>query len=90
MVDDFGVKYSGKEHALQLKVAPKKKYRVITDWEGKLYIGIAIKWAYEKGTVQISMPGYVHAALHDLQHEKPKLPQESPYPWTQPVYGNNN
>ena len=36
------------------------------------------------------MPGYVRAALHDLQHDKPKKPQESPHPWTQPVYRNNN
>ena len=52
-----------------------------------MYIGIALKWCYEKGTVQISLPGYVSAELHYFQHEKPKLPQESPYPWTQPVYG---
>ena len=36
------------------------------------------------------MPGYVRAALHAFQHEKPKRPQDSPYPWTQPVYGKNN
>ena len=57
---------------------------------GKLYIGIALKWDYEKGTVQLSMPGYVRTALHDLQHEKPKRSQESPYTWKQPVYGKNN
>ena len=55
-----------------------------------MYIGIALKWEYEKGTVQLSMPGYVRAALHAFQHEKPKRPQDSPYPWTQPVYGKNN
>ena len=43
-VDDFGVKYSGKEHALHLKAALETKYKVTTDWEGKLYIGIALKW----------------------------------------------
>ena len=63
----------------------EKKYKVTTDWEGKLYIGIALKWDYEKGTVQISMTGYVRAALHDFQHDKPKQMQESPYPWTQPI-----
>ena len=36
------------------------------------------------------MPGYVHAALHSFQHEKPKIPQDSPYPWTQPKYGEKN
>ena len=55
-----------------------------------MYIGIALKWYHEKETVQLSIPGYVRAALHAFQHKKPKLPQESPYPWTQTVYGNNN
>ena len=36
------------------------------------------------------MPGYLRAALHSFQHEKPKQPQYSPYPWTQPIYVNNN
>ena len=36
------------------------------------------------------MPGYVRAALHAFPHEKPKQLQDSPYPWTQTVYGKNN
>ena len=63
VVDDFGQKYSGKEHALHLKAAIEDKYRVTIDWEVKLYIWIALKWDYEKGTIQISMPVHVHAAL---------------------------
>ena len=72
------VKYSGKEHALHLKSALEYKYKVNTDWEGKLYIGIALKWDYGKGMVQLSMPIYVCVALHYFQHEKTKIPQESP------------
>ena len=75
--DNFSVKYSGKEHALHLK-ASLKKYKVTTDRGGKLYIGIALKWDYEKGTVQLSMPDYVRAALHAFQHDKPKRLQDSP------------
>ena len=67
--DDFGVKYSGKEHALHLQAALEDKYKVTTDWEGKLYIEIALKWDYKKVTVQISMPGYVRAALHSFQQK---------------------
>ena len=40
VIDDFGAKYSVKEHALHLKSALEDKYTVTTDWEGKLYIGI--------------------------------------------------
>ena len=43
VVHDFGVEYLGKEHALHLKSALKDIYKVTTDWEGKLYIGIALK-----------------------------------------------
>ena len=55
-----------------------------------MHIGIALKWDYDKGTVQLSMSGYVCAALHSFQHEKSKRPQDSPYPWTQPIYEKNN
>ena len=82
VVDDFGVKYSGREHVLHLKAALEKKYRVTTEWEEKLYNGISIKCDYEKVTFQLSMPGYECAAIHAFQHEKHKQPQDSPYPWT--------
>ena len=72
MVDNFGVKYPGKDHALHLKSELETKYKVTTDWESKLYIGIALKCDHGKGRVKLSMPGYVHAALHAFQHEKPK------------------
>ena len=87
VVNGFGVKYSGRDHSLHLKSDLEDKYKVTTYWEEKLYIGISLKWDYEKGTVQNSMPGYVRTALHSFQHEKPKIPQDSPYPWTQPIYG---
>ena len=51
VVNDVGVKYSGKQHALHLKKALEEKYKVTTDWEGKLYIGIALKSDYEKCTI---------------------------------------
>ena len=35
------------------------------DWEGKLYIGIALNCDYEKVTFQNSMPGYV---VHHYTH----------------------
>ena len=36
------------------------------------------------------MPEYVCAEIYAFQHEKPKLPHDSPYPWTQPDDGKNN
>ena len=90
VVDDYGVKYSGKEHSLHLRSELEYKYKVPTDWEGKLYIGIALKWDYENFTVQLSMPVYVREELNSLQHKKPKIPKDFPYPWKQLIYGGNN
>ena len=70
LVDNFGVKYLGKEHSLHLKAALEDKYKVNKHWYGKLYIGIALRWDYKKGTVQISMSGYIRASLHSFQHKK--------------------
>ena len=72
-----------------LKEALQDKYKVTTDWEGKLYIGIALKWEYEKGLVKLSMPWYVRAELHSFQQETPKY-QDSPYNWTKPIIEKNN
>ena len=47
VVDDFGVKYVGKEHALHLKATLEDNYGVTTEWDGKQYIGITLDWDYE-------------------------------------------
>ena len=90
VLHNFGVTCLIKEYTLYLKESIEDKYEVTTDWEVKLTIGISLEWDYEKGMVQIPIPGYVRAALHSFQHKKHKRPQDSPYPWTQPIYGKNN
>ena len=55
-VDDFGVKYVGKEHADHLIQALNSKYKITTDWEGRLYCGIQLEWNYEAKWVDLSMP----------------------------------
>ena len=42
IVDDFGVKYVGKEHALHLKATLEDDYIVTMEWDGKGYIGITL------------------------------------------------
>ena len=34
VVDDLGIKYVGKEHALHLKQTLKENYKVTTEWDG--------------------------------------------------------
>ena len=46
VVDDFGVKYVGEEHAKHLKDTLLEHYKVTTDWRRTRYIGIALDWDY--------------------------------------------
>ena len=43
-----------------------------SDWAGERYIGIDLKWDYEKRTLETSMDSYVKKALLQFQHEMPK------------------
>ena len=68
VVDDFGVKYVGEEHALHLKETLEQNYKVTTDWTGNRYIGITLDWDYKQRQVHLSVPGYVAKALKQFQH----------------------
>ena len=58
IVDDFGVKYVGREHAEHLLNVLKKDYVASEDWEGEKYAGIDLDWDYEK-----PMRPPIHAGL---------------------------
>jgi Reverse transcriptase (RNA-dependent DNA polymerase) len=87
VVDDFGVKYEGKEHAEHLQSVLAAKYQITTNWSGDLYLGLHLKWNYNNQTVDLSMPNYVSKALQRFNHQAPLVPQLSPHAWTKPVYG---
>ena len=87
-VDDFSVKYFSKQDANHLLQVLKEHYTVSVDWTGKNYCGLTFNWEYEKGYVDVSMPGYVEKTLKRLQHVKPSSPQYSPHRWTEPSYGS--
>jgi hypothetical protein len=46
VVDDFGVKYIGKQHTIHLVDILKEWYEVSEDWDGTRYCGITIEWDY--------------------------------------------
>ena len=87
MVDDFGVKYIGKEHVLHLLQVLKQDYEIEEDWEGTRYLGMNIDWDYKKREVHLSMPGYVEKVLACFGHLQPKYPQHQPHKHTIPTYG---
>lgn len=57
VVDDFGIKYVGKEHANHL-IAALNDYTLSVDWKGDLFCGITLAWNYKDRYLDISMPGY--------------------------------
>jgi hypothetical protein len=63
VVDDFAVKYVGKQHTDHLRNALLKIYELTTDWAAKVYSGMTLKWDYKNRTCDISMPGYVSNVL---------------------------
>jgi len=87
VVDDFGVKYVGKEHAEHLVSAIKNDYEATVEWEGTKYLGLTIDWDYEKREVHVSMPNYVKEACIRFKHENPKRTQDQPHQHAVPVYG---
>jgi hypothetical protein len=64
VVDDFGVKYVGREHAEHLMACIKKNYNISSDWNGRAYCGLTLDWDYKNRTLDLYMPGYIKSALH--------------------------
>jgi hypothetical protein len=87
VVDDFAVKYMGKQHAEHLRNALLQTYELTTDWTATVYSGMTFKWDYDKRACNISMPGYVSNVLSKFQHDSPKHPQHTPSRCVTPVYG---
>ena len=87
VVDDFGVKYVGKENAMHLINILHQYYEIAIDWTGLKYIGLTFDWDYPNRRVHLSMPKYIEKALKRFQVETPKRCQNSPHQHTVPAYG---
>jgi hypothetical protein len=48
VVDDFGVKYVGREHAQHLMSSIRKNYTISSNWNGSAYCGLTLDWDYKK------------------------------------------
>jgi hypothetical protein len=86
-VDDFSVKYVGKENAEHLRNAMIHSNELTNYWEGKVYSAMTLKWDDKNRTCDVSMPGYVANVLSKFQHDNPKHPQDTPSIYVTPVYG---
>jgi hypothetical protein len=54
-VEDFGIKYVGREHAKHLASILSKHYKCSHDWDGQRYLGMTINWGYTGRAVHASM-----------------------------------
>jgi hypothetical protein len=87
VIDNFGVKYVGKENAQHLLDTVRQYYKCSCKWKGEQYCGLTIKWDYKGKKVHVLMPGYVPKALINFHHPPPVKIQDQPYPHAKPNYG---
>jgi hypothetical protein len=87
IVNDFGVKYVGKENAQHLLDVVRQYYKCLCNWVGERYCGLTIKWDYNGREDHLAMPGYLPKALTRFKHPIPTKPQDQPYPHVKPNYG---
>jgi hypothetical protein len=84
-VDDFGIKYVGREYVIHLASILSKHYKCLHDWDGQRYLSMNINWDYMGRAVHVSMLNYVPKALTHFQHTPPRIPQHQPYPHVKPT-----
>ena len=83
LVDNLGIKYVGKEHALHLLKTLELNYEISTEWYGTKFAGIDLAWDYNarhaNWTCRISMEGYIAIVLLKYGNPSPTKPQLSPH-----------
>lgn len=87
IVDNFGIKYTGRQHAEHLLTTLRLLYPITVNWVGDKYIGYTIKWDRINRRVHLSMPGYVDKALDRFGIHKPSRPVNAPTRYIPPNYG---
>jgi hypothetical protein len=86
VVDNFGIKYIGKEHVKHLISILKKNYKNKEDWEGKRYLEITMDWDYKNHEESLPLPKYVECALAQFGHPLPVEPEHQPHQHAIPTY----
>jgi hypothetical protein len=57
-------------------------------WTRDLYCGLSLNWHYDKGYLNVSMPGYVKRALKTFEHPAPVKLRCALHKWIEPAYGS--
>ena len=86
-VENFRVKYVGKQHGNHLMPILSEHYTISHDWTGSRYLGMDIDWDYTNCEVYLSMLSYVRDALKRFHHTCPRRLHDQNYPHFKPTYG---
>jgi hypothetical protein len=78
--------YMGCKNAEHLKASIEKYYEISCDWTCSANCGLKLDWDYNNKTVDISIPGYLKAALHKFQHPKHARPEHAPHALNPSLY----
>ena len=91
IVDDFGIKYVGKQHALHPLKILEENYEIPADWEGGKFTEIDLAWDYDdqhaKRTCRLSTKGYIEKLLMKYGHPHPSKAHLSPHKHCEVIYG---
>ena len=87
IVDDFGLKCVGEQHAHHLCDILKEHYNITNNCKGDLYAGIKLAWYYEKRTCRLTIDNYIPNLLIKFIHPANQKHQHSPYKHTPIEYG---
>ena len=87
VVDEFGVKYVGKDNKETLIKALEENYNLNKYCRGEKYVGLTVTWDYIKREVDLTMPEYVAKALHRFQQKSHPKIQHQTHPNLPPNYG---
>jgi hypothetical protein len=88
VIDDLKVKFVGHKHASKHLVNTLQNlFKITTEWEGKLYCGIALNWDYINCLLNTSMLDYIKKAHHQFQVPTSSWTQHCPHASNRPNYG---
>ena len=86
-VDDFVVKYTNRKDVHHLQQALGELYWFESDWLGKMYVKIQLKWNYKQGSATLSLSGYIALVLARFWKKHKFRIQDFPHPYNAPKYG---
>jgi hypothetical protein len=71
VIYNFAIKFTKMEDAKHLIEALENDYKITINWGATKYIGLAIDWDYDKGQIDVHMPGYLDKAFLKFKHVAP-------------------